>query len=123
MNGLLSSWLVELGLVTWRAFNGGNNRAHGPRPPLPSEVAAVMLVFGALGLVPGEGQRVAGMVGWGLVVATFLNFDWQDVGQGKATANTAVPNQSNETVPRLPQRTQPVAPGRTAIGPFGIVGG
>lgn len=74
MTGLLSAWIAELVLI---AYRGSKTNANVDRPisglALPSEYASTFVIFGALAFVPGQGQRVAGAIGWGLVVATFLN--------------------------------------------------
>src|SRR5208282_6328290 len=74
MGPLLTAWLVEMGLITYRGAKQGKF-AQNPIPhlPLPSEYVATFIIYGALGLVPEGGQRAAAAFGWGLVVATFLN--------------------------------------------------
>lgn len=70
MTGMLTAWMAEAGIVTWRAFH----RDH--RPPLPSEYIATFVIFGALGLlteVP-NGSAPAAAIGWGLVLATGLSY-------------------------------------------------
>lgn len=69
MTGLLSAWLVEAGIVTWRSFQRDG------RAPLPSDFVAVFIVYGSLGMlaqVPNA-SGVAAATGWGLVLATALN--------------------------------------------------
>lgn len=88
MAGLYSAWLVEVVLITYRATRPGSNQGTRSLPwPLPAEYAATFVIFGALGLVSGRGQRVASLVGWGFVVATLLNF-W-DPKTGKVKSATA----------------------------------
>lgn len=81
MNTLLAAWLAETALITYRgAKQGGSKENPVAHLPLPSEYVASFVVFGALSLVPGpNGQRVAGLFGWGVVVATFLNL-WNPKG-------------------------------------------
>lgn len=72
-NPLVAPALVEATLVTYRSYKTGTAQSNPvPYLPMPSEFTAVVIVYGLLGLVPGEGQRVAALVGWGLVVATLL---------------------------------------------------
>jgi hypothetical protein len=74
MSTLLTAWIAEMVLITYRgAANGGTKDNPIPHLPLPSQYVASFIVYGALSLVPGEGQRAAGLVGWGFVAATFLN--------------------------------------------------
>lgn len=68
MRGLLAAALVEVGLVTYRDLS-----AQKIIPP-PSDYVAVAVIFGGLGLFPESGSQFASLVGWGLVVATALNF-------------------------------------------------
>lgn len=91
LTGLYSAWLTEVVLLTYRATRKGANAGTVSVPlPLPAQYAATFIVFGALGLIPGEGQKVAGVVGWGLVVATLLNF-WDPSGKVRLTPGSTVP--------------------------------
>lgn len=91
MTGLMTAFLAQVGIITYRAYAGsgvpgGGIQVPATAPmnlPLPSWYTAPMFIYGALGLIPDSGQRVASMVGWGLVVATLLNL-WQP-GTGTAT--------------------------------------
>lgn len=88
VRGLMGAALVETALITWRDV------AQQKVPPPPSDYVAVAIIFGGLGLLPESGQTFANLVGWGLVVATLLNF-WTpanplSVGQKPSTAS---PNQ------------------------------
>lgn len=69
LNGFLSAWLVEAGIITWRSFK------RDKRPPLPSDFVAVFVVYGSLGLLAEapHAQGVATATGWGIVLATALN--------------------------------------------------
>ena len=78
MTPLLSAWLAEVVLITYRSAKQqsvGKGVASPPIAglPLPSEYAASFIIYGALAFIPGEGAKVATAIGWGLVVATFLN--------------------------------------------------
>lgn len=68
MNPALAAWAVEIGLITINDL--GRNR----RLPLPSEFLATFIVFGALTAIGGNptARRPAGLVAWGLVIATAI---------------------------------------------------
>jgi hypothetical protein len=59
--------MVESGLITWRDIS------QTKVPPPPSDFVAVAIIFGGLSLFPESGAKFASAVGWGLVLATFLN--------------------------------------------------
>lgn len=65
MNPIVVPWLVEVGLITWRDVRIWK------RPPAPSELLATFIVFGGASLIPD--RRFGSVVGWGMVIATFLN--------------------------------------------------
>lgn len=85
MNTVTLAWIAELIVITYRsgkqqsvAGAGGNGQpVNLTRPiahlPMPSELAATFIIYGALSFVPGRGQQVAGYIGWGIVLATVLN--------------------------------------------------
>ena len=74
MSTLLSAWLAEMVLITYRgAIRGTTAGNHIPHLTVPADYVGSFIVFGALAFIPGEGQRVAGLVGWGFVLATALN--------------------------------------------------
>lgn len=78
-SGLFGAALVETALVTYREVGQGRLSVPGDAPlkaPLPSTYTAIVVVYGVLGFVPGQGELVASLIGWGLVIATFLNL-WQ----------------------------------------------
>ena len=68
VRGLFGAAMVETALVTWRDITGTKI------PPPPSDYVAIAIIYGGLGLLPDSGQGFANVVGWGLVVATLLNF-------------------------------------------------
>lgn len=67
MRGLLAAALVEAAIVTYRDLS-----AQKVLPP-PSDYVAVAIIYGGLSLFPESGAGFASVVGWGFVVATFLN--------------------------------------------------
>lgn len=96
MSALLSAWVAEMILIAYRGAKSGST-ANNPIPhlALPSEYASTFIIYGALAFIPGEGQKVASAIGWGLVLATFLDL-WTPGGtvNGQATA-TVSPTASN----------------------------
>jgi hypothetical protein len=95
VNPVVLPWLAEIGLITWRDMR--NNK----RPPLPSELLATFVVFGTLSLIPQEYGTVAGLAGWGFVVATLLNA----VSPSASTFGGILTNPSNS--PTLPGYVSP----------------
>jgi len=78
MNSLTAAAFAETALVTYRQIGAGKLAGAIPAEqphaaPLPSTYTAIVIVYGALHFVPGRGAQVASLVGWGLVLATFLN--------------------------------------------------
>jgi hypothetical protein len=61
---LLFPWLAEIGLITYRDMKAEK------RPPLPSELVSVFVVFGAFTLVSKASPGIASALGWGIVLAT-----------------------------------------------------
>jgi len=74
MASLLTPALVETVLITYRDVRNGTNKENPiPHFPLPSQYVSVILVYGALSLLPDRFDRVGTLIGWGFVVATALN--------------------------------------------------
>lgn len=73
MTGLLSAWVAEVVLIAYRSAKNPPLGKPIPGLALPSEYASTMIIYGALAFVPESGQAFAAAMGWGLVVATFLN--------------------------------------------------
>lgn len=85
MNAILLSWLVEVGLISLNSITKGPpagavasaaNKANfeGKRMPLPADLVASAIVWGALGILAEwhQATKVATLIGIGLNVATFL---------------------------------------------------
>ncbi len=68
MNSLSIPWMAEIGLISWRTVSKEK------RPPLPSELLATFVIFGAFSLVSVSQPEIGSVLGWGIVVATLLNF-------------------------------------------------
>lgn len=66
-SSLAAPWAVEVGVITVRDLTAVH------RPPLPSELLASFVVFGALAGVSLAAPKAAVAAGWGLVVATVLS--------------------------------------------------
>lgn len=76
MSGLLGAFLVEVALVTYRSVTQGGVKVPTTAPipaPLPSLYVSAVIVYGGLGLLPDSLAPVPALIGWGFVVATFLN--------------------------------------------------
>jgi hypothetical protein len=92
VSGLLSAWIAEMVLIAYRGAKTGSTATNPiPHLALPSEYASTFVIYGALAFIPGEGQKIAAAVGWGLVLATFLNL-WNPGGTVKPLpTSTATP--------------------------------
>jgi hypothetical protein len=80
--GLLTAWLTEVVLVSYRVVHNGQGNLPLPMP-LPSTYVSTMVIYGGLGLMPDSWNPATTLFGWGIVVATLLGL-W-------------VPNKANET--------------------------
>lgn len=101
MNPVLYPWLAQVGLITYRSMQGQSfavtwkglyptvtNNKTSKRPPLPSELLSTFIIFGAysvIGAGGGERPRIAALLGWGTVLATFML-----VAQGSQSSSPAV---------------------------------
>jgi hypothetical protein len=83
MNSLMAAWVAEIVLIAYRSSKQSAALAAKPIPglALPSEYAASFVIFGALSFIPAGGQRTAGLIGWGLVLATAFNL-WDPLTTG-----------------------------------------
>ena len=83
---LLAAFAVEIGLITYRGFKCAGNHL-----PPPADYTGAVLVYGALGLASKtQAATVAGLIGWGFVIATALNL-WTPQDPAKIVRPTAVP--------------------------------
>jgi len=74
VNPVLYPALAEAALIIYRgARNGSNVMNPVPHLPLPSQFTSVVIVYGALSLIPASGSRFAALLGWGFVLATAFN--------------------------------------------------
>jgi hypothetical protein len=97
MPGLLAAFFVEVGLVTYRdVAQGGIKTRKGkqstaPLPaPLPSLYTSAIVVYGALALIPNAFAPAPALIGWGFVVATFLNLFTPGSANAAAAANASL---------------------------------
>ncbi len=114
MKALFASALAESALISWRDLS------QTKFPPLPSDFAAVIIIWGILSFFPeGGGQRTATVIGWGFVAATFMNL-WNPASPtklalpgGGSTASSVVPGGvgASGTTP-----AKSTAPGPTGSG-------
>jgi hypothetical protein len=92
--GLLTAWLAEIVLISYRATRSGASEGTASVPfPLPSQYASTFIIYGTLGLLPDQADALAAVVGWGFVVATLLNL-WVPVKPGQVGAQVAKPGQA-----------------------------
>jgi hypothetical protein len=80
MSGLLSAWLVSMGILSWKQVTQEHE------PPVPGSLVAVSLVFALLGIVGEWNSGVAALTGWGLVTAQAISYAKN---KSTTTANTA----------------------------------
>lgn len=97
MSGLFGAFIVEVGIITYRAVTQGQvvsrkgKSSTAPLPaPLPSLYTSAILVYGTLGLLPKSLAPVPALVGWGFVVATFLNLYTPGSANAGAAGNAAL---------------------------------
>lgn len=101
MSGLLGAFIAEVALVTYRAVTQGGTKKPTASPlaaPLPSTFVSPVIVYGALGLLPRSLSPLPALVGWGFVVATFLNL-YNPGGANAATASGAALAQGITSAP------------------------
>lgn len=114
MRGLLLAALTEAAIITWRDLSKQKVL------PLPSDYVSVAILYGGLGLLPESAAGTASLIGWGIVVATFLNlpgtsliYPGQSV-QVTGGAGGGTPTSVGQT-PR-PAVGAPSAPGQAGFG-------
>jgi hypothetical protein len=96
VTGLFGAFLFETALITYRAVTQGQvvtrkgKQSTAPLPaPLPSLYTSAILVYGVLGLAPQSVAPLPALVGWGFVVATFLNLYTPGSANAGAASNAA----------------------------------
>lgn len=109
MRGLLLAALVEVGLITWRDLSKDAGIL-----PLPSDYIAVAGFYGGLALFPASSAGFVNVLGWGMVVATFLGmFDPANPTKlvfpgGPAGSQLAVKNTNPAANPQAQNQAAPV---------------
>jgi hypothetical protein len=76
VKGLLAAFFVEVALVTYRSVSQGGVKVPATAPipaPLPSLYTSAIVLYGGLSLLPSALAPLPAMIGWGVVVATWLN--------------------------------------------------
>jgi hypothetical protein len=99
MSGILSAFMAEIILITYRGAKAGKLTKDLPvgHLPVPADYVGAMIIFGLLSALPGELKRPAGVMGWGIVVATALNVLPASIGGPKTTAATVQPKAAPKT--------------------------
>ena len=104
MSGLLAAFMVEVGLITYRSVTQGGTKvpATAPLPaPLPSLYTSAIVVYGGLSLLPGSLAPLPALVGWGFVVATFLNLYTPGSANVAAASNVGLAQGLSSTPPTV----------------------
>jgi hypothetical protein len=80
VSALFAAFFVEVALVTYRDVSQGGiktkkgKQSTAPLPaPLPSLYTSAIVLYGGLSLLPNSLAPLPAMIGWGVVVATWLN--------------------------------------------------
>lgn len=94
-SGLVGAFAAETALVTFRSVQAGGVKTgpsgNSPLPaPLPSLYTSVLLVYGALAILPSSLAPVPALIGWGFVVATFLNLYQPGAANAAAASNATL---------------------------------
>lgn len=108
MGAVMSAWLAEMAIQTWK---GGPGSRVPPGLPVPSIYLADMVIFGMLAFGAKESSKAAPVVGllaWGLVVATLLNnplapaaLSAKLTGTSSPTSGTTTTATAGGTTPRV----------------------
>jgi len=122
VTGLFGAFLFEVGLITYRTVTQGGvvtrkaQQSTAPLPaPLPSVYTSAILIYGGLGLLPKSLAPLPALLGWGLVVATFLNVYNPGSANAAAAGNTALAT-ALTTSPTAPAKAKaPVKPPTTLV--------
>lgn len=100
MFGVLTAWLVEIGIVTWRDITKPTPTNNVAGLPIPSDYLATFVVFGSLAALSEvqAARTTASLAAWGFVLATVLNVvDPTDLIGGKPKATTNVDTGAPQT--------------------------
>lgn len=122
MTGLFGAFLFEVGLITYRSVTQGGVVKGKTAPisaPLPSLYTSAIIVYGGLGLLPKSLAPIPALVGWGFVVATFLNLYNPGSANAAAASNAAVATaltSSTTGTTQFPKGQGPPSPGSPLTG-------
>jgi hypothetical protein len=105
-----------MALVTYRAVTqGGAAPPAAPiHAPLPSLYTSGIIVYGGLAVLPRSLDPVPAVIGWGLVVATFLNLYTPGSANAAAAADAKLGSGLSKTP--TPAPGTPNRPGQTGFG-------
>ena len=103
MSAVLAAWLVELGLITYRARQDPASQSILGLP-LPGYYLSTFAVFGLLGMARGNWERPAAFAAWGWVAATWLNLAPGIVAKQQKQAAAPPTGTSTQPAP-VPART------------------
>lgn len=126
MNSTTLPWMAEIGIITYRTMTGvrdsvvsagnlslKNTTGTGPkRPPLPSELLSTFIIFGTYSVIGNGGgyrPRIAALLGWGTVLATFMILV-------TSIAENPANNPSNAAGQKLQGPPNPTVPGGSFPG-------
>ncbi len=93
MSGLLGAFIVEVALVTYRSVSQGGVKVPKTAPipaPLPSLYTSAIIVYGGLAVLPNSLAPIPALVGWGFVLATFLNLYTPGSANAAAAGNASL---------------------------------
>jgi hypothetical protein len=102
MSGLFAAFMVEVGLITYRSVTQGGTKVPTAAPlkaPLPSNYVSAVFVYGALALLPKSLTPIPSLLGWGFVVATFLNVYTPGSANAGAASNASLAQGLSSPVP------------------------
>jgi hypothetical protein len=88
--GMVAAFLAESALISWRDLH--NDKILPP----PSDYVGAAISFGILGLAPDAWGPLTAVMGWGLVLATFLNL-WNNQTPLNLTTKAAQPGGAAST--------------------------
>lgn len=100
MSGLLGAFFVEVALITYRSVSQGGVKVPDTAPipaPLPSWYTSAILVYGGLAVLPRSFAPIPALVGWGFVVATFLNLFTPGSANAAAASSVSLAKQLGTT--------------------------
>ena len=98
--GLLTAWLAQVAIITYRGVKTTPRTTPLPMP-LPSSYVSSFIIYGGLSLLPGSLAPLPALVGWGFVVATFLNLYTPGSANVAAASNVGLAQGLSSTPPTV----------------------